>query len=192
MGFVARLLSFTRVFRNDAYSTDVKVDPGGGANVTLPHFSAPGDDAAPFPDDFVAAVEVPRTGGAVAVGYVDPNNEGVAQPGEKIIYARSTSAGHEVVVRVHLKNDGSALVSNNNGTFELSQTGGIKGSNGNGSFELETGGNFVVNGVTIDTGGNIKTGASIESKSVIADGKELAGHVHFGVKGGGSYTQPNR
>jgi len=99
------------------------------------------------------------------------------------------------------KADGSIKGSNNNGSFELQTDGGsvtatplctfeakadgsIKGSNANGSFELQTGGDFLVNGVTIDTSGNITSPATITgvnlvgSTSVVANGKELAGHKH--------------
>ena len=45
MGLIAKLLSFTRVTRNNAKISDVKVNPGGGPNITVEHYATPGDDS---------------------------------------------------------------------------------------------------------------------------------------------------
>jgi hypothetical protein len=58
MGLIAKLLSFVRVERNGAKINDVKVDPGGGPNITAEHFAPIGDDAHPLPGDFVVANNV--------------------------------------------------------------------------------------------------------------------------------------
>lgn len=200
MGWVGKILSFTRVSRNNAKISDVKVDPGGGPLVTAEHYAPAGDDSQPLTTDYALAVDVLSTGGAAITGYVDPINDPKAQPGDKRIYGRDADTG-AVVVEVWLKSDGTAVVSNNEGsitlrpdgglvlttpasTFDAKADGSIKGDNGGGSFELEAGGDFVVNGVTIDTAGNITSPATITgvtlagSSSVTADGKELAGHDH--------------
>jgi len=171
MGRIAKLLSFVRSLAGDAKVSDVKVNPGGGANVTAQHFSTPGDDSHPMPGDYVATVPVQRTGSEVAVGYLDPLNEPKALSGDKRIYARD--ADGVVIVEVWLKNDGTALTSNANGSSTLSPDGSQKGVNANGSFELQANGNFVVNGVTIDTSGNVTIPTSLT-----LGGKEIAGHDH--------------
>ena len=183
MGRIATILSFVRAVANGAKVSDVKVDPGGGAIITAQHFSAPGDDSHPLTTDYVATLDVERTGSEAAVGYVDPLNTPKALEGDKRIYARDPSDG-SVIVEVWLKNDGTALTANDNGSFELSPDGSIKGSNDNGSFELQAGGNFVVNGVTIDINGNVTVPTSL-----MLGGKEIAGHTHA-ITGGSSAPGP--
>ena len=69
MGRIAKLLSFVRVVRNGANLSDVKVDPGGGANITAEHFATPGDDSHPMPNDYVALSADSGTGRESAIGY---------------------------------------------------------------------------------------------------------------------------
>lgn len=199
MGRLAKLLSFTRVIKNEAKVNDVKVDPGGGPNITAEHFAPIGEDAHPLAGDYVVTNDVNGTGREAVVGYIDPLNEPKAQPGDKRIYARDEDG--VVIVEIWLKNDGTAVISNDNGsvmlrpdggtitttpesTFDTAADGSIKGDNGNGSFELAVGGDFLVNGVTIDTSGNITSPATITAPNVVgstsveAAGKELAGHEH--------------
>lgn len=200
MGRIAKLLSFVRLTRNEAKVSDVKVDPGGGPNITAEHFADAGDDAHPLITDYVALNSDSGTGRESAIGYLDPLNEPKAQPGEKRIYGRDANSG-TVVVEVWLKNDGTAIVSNENGsvtlrpdggtvvttpesTFDAAADGSITGDNGSGLFQLQAGGDFLVNGVTIDTSGNITSPATITAPNLVANtsvqaaGKELAGHNH--------------
>ncbi len=196
MGLIALLKSFTRVVRNGAQASDVKIDPSGGANLTVEHFAPPGDDSNPLPNDFVVAVSIPRTGGWAAVGYIDPLNVPKAAPGEKRIYARDPSDGSDIV-DLWLKNDGTGILSNANGSVTLSPDGGIKGDNGSGSFELQSGGNFVVNGVIIDANGNITTTGTITGGTIAATssmtvaGKEMGGHTHAQGNDSNGDTQVN-
>lgn len=201
MGRITRLLSFVRTVANGAQVSDVKVDPGGGANITAQHFSAPGDDAHPLATDYAATIDVQRTGSEAAVGYVDPLNEPKAQAGDKRIYARDASTG-AVIVEVWLQNNGTGTLSNDNGsvvllpdggsvvttpsgTFEVKADGSIMGVNGSGSFELQAGGDFLVNGVTIDTNGNISTPGKLNADDVTADNLDVTLSTHktpaFGV-----------
>lgn len=189
MGRIAKLLSFLRTSRNEAKISDVKADPGGGPNITAEHFADSGDDSHPLPGDYVALNTDSGSGRESAIGYLDPLNEPKAQPGDKRIYGRDSESG-AVVVEVWLKNDGTAIVSNDNGsvtlrpdggtvvttpesTFDAAADGSIKGDNGNGSYELQAGGDFLVNGVTIDTSGNVTIPTSLNLA-----GKEIAGHDH--------------
>lgn len=189
MGRIATILSFVRSLANGAKVTDVKIDPGGGANITAQHFSDPGDDSHPLTTDYAFIDDVEGTGREAVVGYVDPINEPKALAGDKRIYARDADTG-VVVVEVWLQNDGTGTLSNDNGsvvllpdggsitttpagTFETKADGSIKGVNGGGSFELQAGGDFVVNGVIIDPNGNV----TIPNSLTLA-GKEIAGHDH--------------
>ena len=188
MGRIAKVLSFLRVIRNEAKISDVKIDPGGGPNITAEHFAPPGDDSFPLPTDYVVTAEINRTGNEAAVGYADPLNDPVALEGDKRIYGRDADGA--TVNQVWLKSDGSVLVSNDNGsvllrsdggsiittpesTFDAKADGSIKGANGSGSFELQTGGDFIVNGVKIDAAGAV----TIPNSLTLA-GKEIAGHNH--------------
>lgn len=186
MGRIAKLLSFTRVIKNGARISDVQVDPGGDILKTTEHFAPPGDDAFPLKTDRPFIQANGRQGGESTIGYADPISTPVALEGDKRIYGRS--ANGVTVNQVWLKNDGSILISNDNGSFLLQTDGSIAGTNSNGSFELESGGDFVVNGVIIDVAGNVTTTATVTASTVVAvtsltvDGKEVLGHNH---------TQPN-
>lgn len=175
MGFINRVISFVRVNRHDTDFSDVEVDPGGGAIKTAEHFEDPGGDSHPLAGDYVATVPHLGAGGVSAVGYLDPINTPKALPGEKIIYSRDTDG--VLIAQLWLKNDGTAQLSNANGSFELFPDGSIKGSNGNGSFELKNDGDFVVNTVTIDPAGNV-TATSFVAPNMIVGGRELDLHVH--------------
>lgn len=101
MGIVSQVLS--------SEGADTKVDRGSGDNVTAQHFSAPGDDSQPLPGDYCALSGATGTGRQTAVGYRDAKNPGVAEPGEKRIYARSASGA--IVCEVWLKNTGEISIS---------------------------------------------------------------------------------
>ena len=171
MGRIGRLLSFVRTTRHGANVSDVKIDPGGGANVTSEHFASAGEDAFPLTTDYPISVELQRQGVAAVVGYIDPLNAPKSLEGEKRIYARDKDTGL-VIVEVWLKNDGEATTFNENGSITLRPDGGsiittplsifdskadgsIAGTNGNGSFELAANGDFLVNGVKIAANGVI-------------------------------------
>lgn len=182
MGRIAKLLSFFRVTRNTAKISDVKVDPGGGPNITAEHFSASGDDAHPLPGDYVALNTDSGSGRESAIGYLDPLNEPKALPGDKRIYARDEDG--TLISEIWLKNTGEALISNDNGSVTLSPDGSIKGANANGSFELQAGGDFLVNSVKIDINGNV----TIPTSLTLA-GKEIAGHDHSQANDSGGNTE---
>lgn len=182
MGRIAKLLSFVRVTRNSAKMSDVKVDPGGGSNITAENFTASGDDSHPLPGDYVALNTREGAGREDVIGYSDPLNEPKALPGDKRIYARDEDG--VLIVEIWLKNTGEALISNDNGSVTLSPDGSIKGANGNGSFELQAGGDFLVNGVKIDASGNV----TIPTSLTLA-GKEIAGHDHSQANDSGGNTE---
>jgi hypothetical protein len=159
---LGRVLSFIRSIRNGAKLSDVKVDPGGGPNVTAEHFSAPGDDAYPLPGDYVVSVAIQRSGGSAIVGYLDPKNDQRAGAGEKRIYARDSEGAS--IVEMWLKNTGEAVLSNSNGSITLSPNGNIDIV---GAAISITGSSITimgatnVNGATISTGGEVTTASSV-------------------------------
>lgn len=158
MGLIAKLLSFTRTKVDGAHVSDVKIDPGGGANITAQHFGCPGDDSAPLPNDFVATTGAPGSGTEQVTGYIDPKNEPKAAAGEKRIYSRDSDGA--VVAVVWLKNDGTVVI-----------------ENGNGSIEMASGGDVTINGVTIDTGGNVSAPGEVTAMDESAPVK-LSTHKH--------------
>lgn len=166
MGLIGRLLSFNQLTRGGAYVSDVKLDPGGGANLTGEHFGPAGDDSHPLAGDYVQAVRVTQSGRVSVLGYLDPENAPKAEAGEKRIYSRDTDG--IPAAELWLKNDGSILLTN--------PAGGV--------IQLQADGVIVLNGVTIDLTG------SISAPSIVANGKELAGHDHLaGIPPGN--TGPN-
>lgn len=200
MGRIAVILSFSRVEQNGVKTSDVKIDTGGGYNITAQHYASPGDDSFPLKTDFVAIDSIPRRGGAISLGYLDPLNTPKAQEGDKRIYSRNAGSGVPVA-EVWLKNDGSVLTANDNGsvllrpdggtvtttpnsTFDAAADGSIQGVNGNGSFELQAGGDFIVNGVTIKANGDV-----IMPNSLLLNGKEIDDHDH-NITGGSSAPGP--
>lgn len=156
---LGKLLSFIRGDRNSAKVSDVKLNPGGGPNVTAEHFSAPGDDAHPLPGDYVVGVPIQRSGGSAVVGYLDPKNDQKAAAGDKRIYARN-SAGASIV-ELWLKNDGTAVLENAKGSVVLKLTGEIDSRNTNGYYTLKDDGEIEANGARITTGGDVITASGV-------------------------------
>lgn len=188
MGRIAKLLSFVRGEANGAKVSDVKADPGGGANVTAQHFASPGDDSHPLPGDYVASVGAAGTGRENAVGYLDPNSEQKSQAGDKRIYARNGPGSESC--EVWLKADGSVLIQNGTGGTVLNPDGSVVTTNGggvmtfavDGSFSIVNGGgamSLAANGVASINGATITE----DGDFVTADGVSLRGHKHVGNMG---------
>ena len=177
MGRIGKILSFLRVTKNDAKQTDVKIDPGAGANVTAQCFAPAGDDSQPLPNDYALTSSVPQTGGAAVVGFVDPTSEPVAGPGEVRRYARDSSG--VTVAEQWLKSDGSAITSNDNGNIELLADGSIKLTTPAGVNVFNTDGSVdFSNGAKLDASGDY----------ISATGISLNLHTHIGNLG--SPTSP--
>lgn len=202
--FIGKLLSFTRVLRNGAKLSDVKMDIGGGEIRTPEYAQTPGTDAVPLVDDYPIAVSVStRSGGLVVVASVETDAQQKAQAGEHRTYARD--AARAEVVELWLKADGTAVLSNANGSFTLdpdgtqsmvtadgsftlTPLGEIVGENNNGDFTLQSNGTMNINTATIDPNGNI-IATSVSAPSIVANSKELAGHDHA-INSGSSAPGP--
>lgn len=201
---LGKLLSFIRGLRNGAKISDVKVDPGGGPNVTAEHFSAPGDDGHPLPGDYVVGVSIQRSGGSAVVGYLDPKNDQKAAAGEKRIYARDS--GGASIVELWLKNDGTAVLENASGSVTLAANGDITLDGPNVTINASS--KFTVNSPVSEfsavvnvlgllsaanfsglSGSAMTTNVNLETTAdVTAGGISLNSHVHSGVQTGGSNT----
>ena len=162
MGLIAQVKSFARAVRNGTRLSDVKVDPGGGANITGEHFADAGDDSYPLDTDYAILVKTQRSGGYVLVGYADLINAPKSAKGEKRIVGRDPATGL-VVNEVWLKADGSVIISNALGAIELKADGSVD-----------------INGATITAIGGVIT----------ALGRDLDLHVHSGVTSGGQTSGP--
>lgn len=188
---LGKLLSFIRGNRNGAKLSDVKLDPGGGPNVTSEHFSAPGDDAHPLPGDYVVHVAIQRSGGSAVVGYLDPKNDQKAAAGDKRIYARDSDGAS--IVELWLKNDGTAVLENENATVTLAPNGDITVDGAaitiNGD-SITVNGPTTINGATSIVGATDINGATISTGGEIttAGGIDLDTHVHGGVTPGTGTT----
>ncbi len=160
MGLIAQVKSFTRRVVDGVRLSDVKVDPGGGSNITGEHFSDAGDDSHPLATDYAAAMKVRQSGGAAVVGYADPINTPKAAAGEKRIYGRDSSG--VAVNEVWLKADSSVIISNALGSIELKADGSVD-----------------INGAIISPLGGVQT----------ALGRDLDTHVHA-INSGSSSPGP--
>lgn len=147
------------VGENGEPTVTIKVDPVGGANGTLDHFSAPGDDALPLPGDIVAVSDGAGTGNEQTTGCHDTKNAGKALPGEKRMYARDSTG--KVICEVWLKGSGSIRAEN--------QAGGY--------IELKDDGKVEFNGVIVDLTGEVKAPAEITAMAAAAL-VTLSKHLH--------------
>lgn len=162
MGLIGRVLSLLRETKaNGARVSFAKFAANNEPTLRGQHFGAPGDDAVPLAGDYVYSGRAPRTGEWAALGYLDSVSTPTATPGERRIYSRSGPG--EMAAEVWLRADGTIHV-----------------RNGSGSIELQSGGDVVINGVTIDTDGNISTGGTVEGAGVTDSNGDvtLGTHTH--------------
>jgi len=162
VAIISVLKSYARRIHRGAKYDEARVDLGGGDIVTAEVFAPAGDDSQALPGDYPVVVTIPRTGGAVIVGYVDPKNAGETDPGERRIYARNAGTG-EIVAELRLFANGR-----------------IRGQNSAGVFELHRDGTFEANGAKMLVDGDVVT----------SDGVSLRNHTHpQGADGGGNSEQ---
>lgn len=153
MGRVVKITSFQRRSPTNRNVDEVTGDPGTGNNLTCDYFTVSGDDSPPLNDDIAITTENPRVGGESVVGVMDIKNQGVAQQGEKRIYSRNDNG--EVVATIHLKNDSTIDISNDNCRVLLSENGSVQLFNSSGGVELTSSGDFKIGVITISQTGEI-------------------------------------
>ncbi len=166
MGLISRVISYVKTVSQGANVSDVKHDPGGGANQTGRHFQDPNTDSAPLPGDYLVTVHVQQSGSEEAVAYLDPSQAQTAQPGENRTYSRN--GGGTEVAQVYLKNDGTIEVSNDSGSVTLEPSGRILAANRGGFIDLQAGGTVDINGFTIDPSGAAQSPVSVTAPTVSA------------------------
>lgn len=187
-GFWGKIISAVRVTKRGIPNADIKTSGKGGANVTADHAMPPGYDALPLDGDFGFFGAGQRSGSAAVSGYAD-STEKKAVKGESRLYARDESGA--LVAEIWLKKTGEIVMENENGGVTLSAAGAITGQNSNGSFALQSGGNFVVNGVTIDPSGNISGIVNVDMTGAISGATEATiGGIAFTTHTNGGYSMP--
>lgn len=160
MGRVAEVLSTKRVNDEAGHGVDVKVDPAGGNPSTVPHFADPGDDSLPLPGDFAALEDSAGSGAEQVAGYADTRNVGKAAAGEKRIYGRSSSG--TPVCEIWLKGDGTIVITNDGGSFEMAPSGAV-----------------TINGVVIDPDGNVSVPGEVTAMAESpGTSVTLSQHIH--------------
>ncbi len=190
MGMISAVLSYARKIRNGANVSDVKHDPGGGALETGEHFQPANMDSAPLPGDYTVTTSVQRTGGEVAVGFIDPAQAQTANPGEFRAYSRS--AGGTQVAQVYLMNDGTVEMSNAIVNITALADGTITAGNGPGLFNMAPDGTVTINNVIITPDGAVSSPASMTAPAIAAGtsltkaGVEVADQQH--THGPGTYV----
>lgn len=159
MGLISIVRSIARLVRDGANLTELLHDPGNADSNDAQVFGPSGDDSPPLADDstFIAPHGSRKQ---AALGFADTRNEGVAEPGEVRRYARDPDGA--IVATIWLQGDGTISISNAEG----------------GVIEMAPGGDVTINGVTIDTEGNISTGGDIDAAGdITATGEVTAGAV---------------
>ena len=121
---VAFVLSFERKVVDGVPVAEVKVDAGDGDTTLHDHWQPAGEDSQPCVGDAVLLVDsATGSGEEEIVGYADVQHAGTAAAGEKQLYARDASRNVKVVL--HLKADGSCVVSNDAGSLTLEADGSV-------------------------------------------------------------------
>ena len=165
MSTVAVVVAFERVSDDNGNGVTVKADIGGENLVNAEQFDGCGDDAPPLPGDFVSLDDnAPGAGAHSVQGFADSKNTGKALGGEKRIYARDPDDG-SVVCEIWLKGPGKISI-------EALKPGA--------DIELSTaasGGDIILNGVKIDTAGNITAPGEVTAKAATTPVK-LSSHLH--------------
>lgn len=139
MGILGRVVSFARAVVGGAEAPELAVDLDGGEALTALHFSPPGVDAAPLPDDEASLQPGSGTGALDAVGYQDPSTPGKARPGEVRLYARSGPGA--VAVELWLEADGTLTARNASGAeLALGPDGAVRAGNALGELAVDAAG----------------------------------------------------
>ena len=188
---------------------EVKIDLGAGNIVTADHTDSVGTDCPPVVDDYAVLAPLPGAGSYAVVSYAVVTAEFLAAPGERRTYSRDTEGviaaqtflkqdgNVEITTGPNsfiMKKDGSVDITTENATVSIKPAGDVELSNdGGGSVKLLASGVINLNGVTIDTSGNLISPTKITSPIVIANTSLLAGtgpaiemvtHIHTDSQAG--------
>lgn len=187
MGFITLLKKIIDVNRHGVDLRDMEVDKGGGDIITAEHFEGAGADSNPLPEDYAYVAPIPASGRYAVLGYFDPNYKPKTEPGEKIIYARDEDG--ILIVEIHLKRDGEAILQNENGSFTLRPDGSQRGElkDGSGSYELKPDGSFRVesqkSNLEVNSNGSIRGANDNGSYELQTGGDFLVNTVRIDTQG---------
>ncbi len=143
MGRVGTILDIEQKSSEGVNTTNVKLDIGGGENITAPQAAPAGIDCTPLETDTAVTSSSPGNSGQNVVGYIDPDN---ASKGDGVyLYARTPDGSP--VADIWLKSDGSIVVTTSGASIEIASAGGITMSNtAGGKVDIQpTGAVFVRN-----------------------------------------------
>ena len=163
MGLIAVVKNVLKATRQAAVH-DVEVDLGGNELATAEAFAPTGEDSVPLVGDLAYVAGRSGQGRGVLLGHIDPDNEQLAEEGERRMYSRSSDRRR--VAQVWVKNTGEVTVENDNGYFTLRPDGTVD-----------------ANTATIDPQGNITSPGTVkaqkfEGPSAVIGGKEINNHNH--------------
>ena len=110
----------------------------------------------------------------------DQKNQNTSAPGARRFYSRDPESG-SIVGEIILGNDGTITLKNDKVSQTIAADGSASLVNELGSSVLQANGNFVINGVTIDTDGNIDSPGTITGDTdVVGGGISVKDHLHDG------------
>lgn len=125
MGRIGNILEIKQTSSEGVESTDIKLDVGGGENITAPQAGPAGIDATPLETDLAITSSSPGDSGENVVGYVDPKN---ASKGDGVyLYARDASGAP--IADIWVKTDGSVVITTQGVTIEATAAGAAEISN---------------------------------------------------------------
>jgi len=190
MGRLGKIVKISDVIKeNGAKLIRVMIDMGGGIsnNIEGDQYNTPGIDSKPLINDvaILESTNESRGNSGVISGVVDFTSEKKAEDGETRMYSRD--ANGTPVAEVYCKDDGEVVTANDNITSVIRADGSGEISNSSGSIKLLASGNIDLNGVIIDTSGNITSPGTIDgttitgSVDVIADTISGKSHNHTGA-----------
>lgn len=167
---IGTILSIQITERNGIKIPEAKVQIYESDNLFMERYGPPGEDSPPLPEkDIAVTVRRDESGAEAIAGYLDPNNEPVAEPGEFKRNGRDDDA--KIVNYIWLKKDGTIIHWNENANIEI---------NPDGEYTLTTPeGTFL-----IDKDGNIELENSAGSFLKLTDATiaELMGNADFAVR----------
>lgn len=167
MGYLATVVEFLRSEVEGVPAPEAKVDRGGSDTVTGYLFGPPGDDSPPLAGDVAYLGEDIGAGNAQILGHQDPKNAGVALPGERRSYARSSDGA--VVAEIWAKRDGAIRIANllADAVIEVAAGGAVTVATGEATAELAPDGAISLangtGGLAIDAAGNVTATTSLGS-----------------------------
>jgi len=123
-------------------------------------------------------------------GFATITPEGIIKVNNSIAEGTFFETGkillNNAVASATLFENGKIALTNGLGTISIASNGDVDFDNGSGFIKIDSSGNVNINGVIIDSSGDITA-----PNSLVLNNKELNSHTHGGVQSGSSNTGPN-